>query len=517
MKPCITYTQQRGHAAILFALMIPLLFGVFILGTDGARALQDKARLEEASEVAALAIAGQSGGSEQARNKLATDYIQYYFPHADVNKIETQVIPCEDNDFCDQGGAASERFFEYQVAAHIKEPNWFSKSSIETSFGDNLNIGGYSSARKYQSKTVDVVLVADFSGSMDKNFQGEDSEPRKYKSLQKVISDVADTIESYNKKVDTKKSTLGFVGFNIYTHPSSNDGLGYNYIICDKSINKNNRYNTDDYFSRYYYYQHNNYHYINWNQRYNIHINGPLNNPSYSEDRSLYDGWCGQLYSAPIRDNSWHTYTKVINNRQYINYKATVKNIFEVSKFKPSLRANYTLNFHDIPLTDDVKSVSDQVYEFTPQGGTAFYTGLIRGAQMANTGENPRRLIILLSDGVNTVDQKNYREDSNNETGDEDSNNETGDTATDKLIKAELCTRILDHLNHQSVGEESVNARMFAIGFGSDYRLEDYNQMKQCVGDNNVYDAKNDSQAIKNKILELIAEEMGRLTPSDEK
>ncbi|MGT0150516.1 hypothetical protein ACT691_18265 [Vibrio metschnikovii] len=28
--------RQSGHAAILFALFIPILFGVFALGTDGA-------------------------------------------------------------------------------------------------------------------------------------------------------------------------------------------------------------------------------------------------------------------------------------------------------------------------------------------------------------------------------------------------------------------------------------------------------------------------------------------------
>lgn len=39
--------QQSGHAAILFVMCIPVLFGVFTLASDGARALQSKARLED--------------------------------------------------------------------------------------------------------------------------------------------------------------------------------------------------------------------------------------------------------------------------------------------------------------------------------------------------------------------------------------------------------------------------------------------------------------------------------------
>lgn len=50
--------KQRGQASILFALMVPGLFGVFALATDGARALQTSARLNDASEMAVLAIAG---------------------------------------------------------------------------------------------------------------------------------------------------------------------------------------------------------------------------------------------------------------------------------------------------------------------------------------------------------------------------------------------------------------------------------------------------------------------------
>ncbi|MBE4019913.1 hypothetical protein HJ130_13195 [Vibrio parahaemolyticus] len=87
MKQYCRLHRQSGHAAILFALFIPLLFGVFTLGTDGARAVQDKARLLEAVEVASLAVAGQ--GSDNA--DLAKNYLEYYFPSATINNNDIKI------------------------------------------------------------------------------------------------------------------------------------------------------------------------------------------------------------------------------------------------------------------------------------------------------------------------------------------------------------------------------------------------------------------------------------------
>ena len=436
--------KQAGHAAILFAMMIPLLFGVFILGTDGARALQGKARLEEASEVAALAVAGQSGTSEDARDEMASYYVNYYFPNATITDITTEDIACEDNPNCDEDGLASQRFFEYTVSASISEPNWFSKDTISTSFGDDLSLGGYASARKYQSKTVDVVLVSDFSSSMyDSVSSGRSA---KYIELKEVITEVAETLEEYNEKTSTNKNMLSYVGFDFYTFSnvrvsgekcakgkcSTYSGYPYyTYMICNSDeINK-------------------------------------YNNPHPAED-----GWCASSYDD-------------------INFSSTVEHIFDSDYFLPTSTSSSVNRFYTLSLTSDFDSFNSTISGFTPDGTTAFYTGLIKGAQIAYSGDNPRRLIIILSDGMNTKT-----------------------SITNQLISDGLCSKITDTLNEQITSSgDTVKARMFAIGFG--YKVSNYPQMKNCVGEDNVYDAT-DSDSIKNKILELIAEEMGRLTPSDE-
>ncbi|MBF9002234.1 MULTISPECIES: vWA domain-containing protein [Vibrio] len=438
--------KQHGHAAMLFAMLIPLLFGVFILGTDGARALQDKARLEEAAEMAALAIAGQSGSTDDAHDEMASNYIQYYFPYAEVTDIETHDIACEDNTDCDPSASASERFFEYTVAAKISQPNWFSSDTIETSFGDNLTVGGYSSARKYQSKTVDIVLVSDFSSSMFNSVTS--ARDAKYIELKDIISEVSETLEEYNEKTNTNKNTLSFVGFNSYVYgPSSISGTK---TATTSSTTKTKSYSGYPYYS------------------YLVCKSDEIN--KYGNPHPKEDGWCTNSYDD-------------------IDFSSTVSHIFSSDDyFLPTSTQSSQNVFYTLDLTSDFESFNNTISGFEPDGTTAFYSGLIRGAQIANQGSNPRRLIIILSDGMNTHTD-----------------------ITDTLIANDLCSTITDHLNSlKTVSGDTVKSRLFAIGFG--YKVSSYPQMGECVGDDNVYDAT-DSDSIKDKILELIAEEMGRLSP----
>ncbi|WP_342608968.1 pilus assembly protein [Vibrio tritonius] len=470
--------KQSGHAAILFAMMIPLLFGVFILGTDGARALQAKARLEEASEAAVLAVAGQSGSTQAAHDEMATNYIQYYFPFAEMEDITTEDIPCADNSACDTEDDAVNRFYEYTVSATIAEPNWFSKDTISTSFGDSTDVGGYSSARKYQSQTVDIILVSDFSSSMLQSTGS--SVNSKVTDLKSIISDVADTINEYNEHTGTQKNTMAFVGFGYYT-----------YGAYSTSISKNG--STYSGFPYYTY----------------LMCTGAKNS-----SHPANDGWCGasssdlgnidyseSVSAANIFDESAYLPTSIIQYPYTIS-ASTYNNIdysYQKMYTKNSDSNTYHFRYYNLGLTSDVSELSDTIDNFVPQGSTAFYTGLIRGAQIANKGTNSRRLIIILSDGNNTHED-----------------------VTTELVADGLCDNITDTLNSQTTTvtdsegdevEESVKSRIFAIGFG--YQASQNPGMTNCVGTNNVYDS-NDSDEIKDKILELIAEEMGRLTPSDE-
>lgn len=418
---------QSGHAALLFALFFPFLFGVFVLGTDGARALQDKARLEEAAEIATLAVAAENSSDQATQEATATKFIQSYFPQSRVSSVSVAKIACEQNPKCDQNDADVQRFFEYQVNVTLSQDSWFySEDSTVSNMGETYAVGGSSNARKYQSEAVDVILVADYSASMFNPWNGGDE--KKFKDLNAIIGEVAGELEKFNGFNVDQKNKLAVVGFDFYT--SQGSGL---------------------------------------NRRFAHHI--------ICED---------------VCNNKWPGYDGVVRARR------TVNNIFNLShaSHQYTLTKSEVTNisiFETIPLTDDFTNLTAKinntsVFNITDKGGsgTSSYAGLIKAAQVAKGGSNPRRIIIILSDGEDSIIP-----------------------TSNALINAGLCTRILETLNEEKTADgKEVKARLAAVGF--DYDIDKNPQMKNCVGENNVFKAENRVE-IKNRILELIAEEIGRL------
>lgn len=443
--------RQSGHAAILFALMIPVLFGVFALGTDGVRAVQDKARLLEAVEVASLAVAGQGSDNKV----LAKSYLQYYFPLAKINDADITInkINCEDNDACK---GKDRRFFEYQVSARISQPTWFPGNDAIIGFGADYQVFDGSVTRKYHSETVDVVLVADYSGSMAWPWDGDGTiasvnNPIRYSMMNEIVAQIADELDKFNEYVQgDNKNRLAITGFDNFTQKRNpiniQQMLHFDHLICNSSqvCNTNCSYNNQ--------------------------------NPK----RLVCDPWTARSGSNTSDVDAAATVNNIFNTNHW-SHSTSILTTELVSGYRP---LSY---FYDIELTDDFAAIKSEINSFVIRGsaisGTSSYAGIIRGAQMAQAGINPRRLIIILSDGVDNFTN-----------------------TTNKLISAGLCSTILNTLNSQN----DVQARMVAVGFA--YDINAYPQMKNCVGEENVFSAKN-PEDIKNKILELITEEIGHLAP----
>lgn len=417
---------QSGHAALLFVLFFPLLFGVFVLGTDGSRALQDKARLEEAVEIATLAVAAENSSNQATQEATATKFIQSYFPQSLVSSVSVAKIACEQNPKCDQNNPDVQRFFEYQVNVTLSQDSWFySEDSTLSNMGETYTVGGSSNARKYQSEAVDVILVADYSASMFGEWDGGDEQ--KFKDLNDIMIEVAEELEKFNGFNVDQKNKLAVVGFDFYTSEGSGSNRRFaHHIICS----------------------------------------GGCNN------------------SLPGNNG--------------VDAPSTVNNIFNLghASHQYTLTQSDVTNisiFETIPLTDNFTNLISKINNLSffnvpgPGGsGTSSYAGLMKAAQIAIEGKNPRRIIIILSDGADWFS-----------------------TTTTQLINAGLCTTILDTLNEETTADgKEVKARLAAVGF--DYDIDANPQMKNCVGESNVYKAEN-REEIKNRILELISEEIGRL------
>ncbi|EGU48905.1 membrane associated secretion system protein [Vibrio ichthyoenteri ATCC 700023] len=416
-------SKQSGHAAILFTLLVPALFGLFSLATDGAKMLQDKARLQDGLEAASLAVAARnddnvddgSGQGSAVNQAIANAYIGQYMTNMDeVDSLNIQKLNCEQIADCVAGLAVGDaRFFEYRVTATTAHTGFFSGNL--DSFDGSYDVSGQSNARKYQNSAVDVVFVSDFSGSMGNGWSGGSQD--KYLDLVDVIESVTDELQKFNDLVNADDNTVSFVGFNNFVRLVNGDGAGGTCFV-DQLV------------------------YSSGNIDYSDTVN------------AVFTEKTGCVTSG--------------------TYNAVIEDILPTSNFTP---------------------FNTKIATFSPNGYTSSAQGLIRGAQLANLGANPRRLIIILSDG--------------NDVG--STNGVTHKTISSTLYGGtyQMCDEIRSHLDGLTADNgDPVSSRIAVIGF--DYNVSGNAGLQNCAGVENVFKAENKNEIL-NKILELISEEIGHL------
>ncbi len=149
--------------------------------------------------------------------------------------------------------------------------------------------------------------------------------------------------------------------------------------------------------------------------------------------------------------------------------------------------------FSDLYYSEDFASFNRKVRKYKAIGGTASYQGILRAGQIVTKlGENPRQLVIILSDGqdskVGSVDHGKY---------------------TKELVSRGMCSNILNEVSGMMTEDgEQMQGRIAVVGF--DYKLSDNKGLRDCVGEENIFKAEN-REDILNQILELITEEIGHL------
>ncbi|CAM3794575.1 von Willebrand factor type A domain protein [Vibrio aerogenes CECT 7868] len=444
---------QRGHAAMLFAMMVPVLSGIFILGTDGARALQYKARMMDASEAAILAIsahaASNSGeqGSDENR-QIAADFYAAYFPDlgietpADMARLQVVRLNCEQIDACRNSDGP--RFFQYQLSARLSFPSWFPGNDAIVGFGETIDVSGDSTSRKYQSNAIDVMLAADFSGSMDDYWDG--GTKRKYQDLIDIVLDVADELDAFNSlNIPGKTNTLGIAPYSHYVRRRAGS---------ERCNNKR---------------------------------------------RTISQG-LGHVEHLRFQRNRQVDYPDTISKMQTLPY--TEDDICAV---------NYSTvgYFHSIPLThyinsghNNAESFITQIRRFWPKGGTASYLGLIESYKLLQSGTNSKKLLIILSDGVDTGNYTPIGRTGPRWT--REWRNTYAGIGNHLVIDYGLCEKIKSNLS-----VDGDTAEIYMIGF--DYQQGKTNTaLDECVGEDNIFYARNKTEIL-NRILSLVAEEIGHL------
>ncbi|MGF1704308.1 TadE/TadG family type IV pilus assembly protein [Enterovibrio baiacu] len=427
--------KQRGVAAIMFVVIFPTFFALFVLGVEATRYLQTHARFGDAVEMASLAVAANASTLDSENKKLAKDYAQAYVPDGSIDLSKIRIIKksCDEiyGEQCGKPNVYDEEglvFTQYNVVVKSDFTSWYPEDDFAHGFHETVTMGTNAVSRKYQGFTIDVAFVADFSGSMKDPWNGQ----TKYQGVIEVISNITEKLESFNEsteqELDGKRllNRAAFIGYNLYTS------------------------NGSSYFS----------------------------NVSYTSNASLSREWwtnTPRIAFASTIANPLNTGSKRINGR---------------------VSGDDSSYFRTVDLTDDFPNFRSTINQFSPNHGTASYEGIIAAAKLLEQGENVRKLIIVLSDGEDSVNQNNSNDD------------RYPGYAASRLYNGGLCSNILNDLEALEVDGRSVEAKIAVIGF--DYNIAENPGLQTCAGAENVQSA-NSYQDIYDNILELISEEVGHL------
>ncbi|MBN8105303.1 TadE/TadG family type IV pilus assembly protein [Vibrio vulnificus] len=226
------FRQQTGHAGILFVMMVPFLFGVFFLGTEGARAVQDKARLAEAIETTALVLATENAADVATRDRRAEAFIHYYFPDAEIAQLTIDRTLCSETN-CGMNANGSP-FLEFSVSATIQQTKWFRSFDKEI---DYYNVADFNQARKYQADGFDVTFAVNMSDTMLKksgcphmrtcpNYPGGvDADQTRLVKAKRIIFEITEALKEYNQ-TSTRPSTVAFTGFTWFANANETHDIG---------------------------------------------------------------------------------------------------------------------------------------------------------------------------------------------------------------------------------------------------------------------------------------------------
>ncbi|WP_020193926.1 pilus assembly protein [Vibrio owensii] len=397
--------SQKGIAAIWFALSLVPVFGMTFFAVEGTRYIQETSRLRDAAQTAALAITIDDK-SNQA-DALATMYINDYvrdISHVDIQTVRTYEEPTEDNDNTEK--------IQYSVQAVTTHNSWFA-SNLIPSFETQEKLAGQAVAAKYPfylgDKIIDLVLVTDFSGSMNNSWDGE----IKIDLLKDAVKQISNRILVPREGESEVLNRIAIIPFNLRVQEKINDNLYSTSQLRYKGSYRQSVSNVK-------------YEQVNWNYW------SPYTEEAVEE--------CANKRTDCPNKKSWEReqakrvadVVNTNNNRleipDYVGYSKSVRHMFDDKVANNNLTFHFRSNnnklynssmtrtgssgFYTIPLTAN-KANLDKMQTMSSGGNTAAYQGMLRGLQIMEAGRpnggseeeteqyNDRlKMLIVISDGM---------------------------------------------------------------------------------------------------------------------
>lgn len=477
--------KEAGAAAVMFAIMFPMVLMFYSMAFDGAKIQAERARLADGLNEGVLAVAitdNQNATSDdKQRNKdLIGSYLKYYLPGGRVLENELNITT---NIYKNPNNKNEILSIDYSASGStIVQPVIANKSgSNAPGFNKNINIKADSGAgvvrRTYTTTTTptDYVFVTDFSGSMD--------DPSAQPGMVRIalLKSVVNAFATSVLKAD-ENTTIGIVPFSIGVPVVTNrkNLAGGNEVGCSfvgKLLDKYKNVDLDFWY----------------NKAQGKMSDDNMKTAAYKYDDALYDqykgfissatgktitemvalGWCKKnsdfgsklghaKYSCDADPRSrlsdhqdefkksyfaaYYLMASAMNNKTIANvdtmdFKATFEDdpgyifseesVTTYTHYYTDKRSNRPFtqmcnnalpttsakgmktvtkpNSYLIELTSDV-NVLNEFNKMTVGGNTDSSSGLLRAIPVIAKGTNPRKIIMVISDGADSPGSKEMTE-----------------------------------------------------------------------------------------------------------
>lgn len=226
-----TIAKQKGVAAIVFMLFLPCLIMTFAFAVGYSQRLLAHAKLEEATEVASLALIASPKKNNEEDKEYARSLIDLYVAD-NINNIDVKVTTetCKTTQCVEDKGELSP-FTDFVVSASTEHKSWIVHNDIGVN--PQFKVSGSSVTRKFLPQPVDIYFIVDISQSMHNIWSGE------AKTQMQVVKDTIDRVVKELSLLKTdKKSKVSLITYNAYNIKgvsNSRERQLYNYRVNEKN------------------------------------------------------------------------------------------------------------------------------------------------------------------------------------------------------------------------------------------------------------------------------------------
>ncbi|MCW8344683.1 pilus assembly protein TadG-related protein [Vibrio sp. ZSDZ65] len=419
--------KQGGVAAIWMGLSLVPIMGFTFWAVEGTRYVQEKSRLGDAAEAAAIAVT--MADQEGSANAFATKYVNAYVrdiksSQVTAKKRHQEAIPDSD----------TLEFIQYTVDVKTTHDSWFSSTFIP-SFNETQDLTAQSIAKKYPAylgdNNIDIVFVSDFSGSMNNwwggNYKIYDLKEAVMTVSRKLLCQKIEYDYWLKKEVckdsdqgelaDKLLNRLGIVPYNVRTREVGTDRNVY--AVSQLRYKSGFRLVTPE----------RSYEEVDWNAWRNVSArtvyrckSNRKKCPNKTNEEKAQAKRLARVLG--INKNTDSDDYFFVDNKDYVDFSLTVESMLE-NQF-PSNLSKYRVDnvdlyrgygspsrnqFATISLTNKTSDIAN-INSMSAGGNTASFQGILRGIQKLAEGnpnsndkdeqedyDNKIKMLLILSDG----------------------------------------------------------------------------------------------------------------------